>query len=275
MSCYLVIIVLMLVSRIAEFRDSGECVIGLHARATIPLLAFDLYLNCFLTGMFLYPLYSSKVVNPTLRRVARRTLIAATASLVTSAVNMLILTIMHGKQLGWVCLASCGADVTLNAVAVFWVTDNRNGGEQSIPPPPVGHPEVLGLSSKSIDPRHSRVVGMNTIAREMFDDHPRQPPSIAPFEYPPAPLEKVSFVATSPNAKNPKPEKKKRSFDILKRVGHAVSRNRVDEEDFDAQLSVQVTVTREYGLEDDGDQRVQQDDYGTSTVDTDIQDKKL
>ena len=30
---------------------------------------------------------------------------------------------MHGHQLGWVCLGSCGADVIVNAVVVYWVTE--------------------------------------------------------------------------------------------------------------------------------------------------------
>jgi hypothetical protein len=42
MACYGIVVVLMLVSRVVEFRETGECVIGLRNRATIPLLAFDL-----------------------------------------------------------------------------------------------------------------------------------------------------------------------------------------------------------------------------------------
>ena len=37
---------------------------------------------------------------------------------------MVVLTIMHGQQLGWVCLGSCGADVTINALALFFVTNS-------------------------------------------------------------------------------------------------------------------------------------------------------
>ncbi|KAG8910895.1 hypothetical protein FRC00_007382 [Tulasnella sp. 408] len=32
---------------------------------------------------------------------------------------------MHGKQLGWVCLASCGADVTINAMVIAWVSGGQ------------------------------------------------------------------------------------------------------------------------------------------------------
>ncbi|QRV82434.1 transmembrane protein [Ceratobasidium sp. AG-Ba] len=54
--------------------------------------------------------------------MAMRTLVAAGAALTTSTINIAVLTIMHGQQLGWVCLGSCGTDVTMNALAVFWVT---------------------------------------------------------------------------------------------------------------------------------------------------------
>lgn len=35
---------------------------------------------------------------------------------------MTILTIVHGQELGWVCLASCGTDVVVNAMVLFWLT---------------------------------------------------------------------------------------------------------------------------------------------------------
>jgi hypothetical protein len=41
---------------------------------------------------------------------------AAIVALVTSAINVCVLTALHGQELGWVCLASCGADVAVNAM---------------------------------------------------------------------------------------------------------------------------------------------------------------
>lgn len=64
-----------------------------------------------LTVLFLWPLARSNIVNPVVKRVAIRTLLASTVALVTSAAHMLILTLLHGHELGWVCLGSCGADV--------------------------------------------------------------------------------------------------------------------------------------------------------------------
>jgi hypothetical protein len=47
---------------------------------------------------------------------------AAAVALGTSVVNILILTLLHGRQLGWVCLASCGFDVTVNAMVIFSIS---------------------------------------------------------------------------------------------------------------------------------------------------------
>ncbi|KAG8733391.1 hypothetical protein FRC11_006582, partial [Ceratobasidium sp. 423] len=125
--CLLVVIpfcgvpILMVVGRIAFFREDMTCVIGLKPFSSLTLLVYDLCMNIFLNAMFLWPLLRSKLINPRLRAVARRTLVAAVAALATSIINIAILTAMK-HQLGWVCLGSCGTDVTLNAVVIFWVT---------------------------------------------------------------------------------------------------------------------------------------------------------
>ncbi|KAF8610589.1 hypothetical protein BDV93DRAFT_517688 [Ceratobasidium sp. AG-I] len=124
---YAMIVILMLIGRIALLRSDGACVIGLKRLASLSLLIYDLYINVFLTAMFIWPLARSKLINPRLRSVASRTLIAAFAALTTSTVNIAILTVMHGQQLGWVCLGSCGTDVTLNAIVLFWVTSPTPG----------------------------------------------------------------------------------------------------------------------------------------------------
>ncbi|KAH7340965.1 hypothetical protein B0J17DRAFT_766877 [Rhizoctonia solani] len=113
--------ILMVVGRIASFRNDMTCVIGLKPFSSLTLLVYDLCMNVFLNAMFLWPLLRSKLINPRLRAVARRTLVAAVAALATSIINIAILTAMK-EQLGWVCLGSCGTDVTLNAIVIFWVT---------------------------------------------------------------------------------------------------------------------------------------------------------
>ena len=70
------------------------------------------FVTAFLTGMFLWPVMRNAFQNNRARRLAVRTLWAALIALTTSCVNILVLTLMHGRQLGWVCLASCGTDVS-------------------------------------------------------------------------------------------------------------------------------------------------------------------
>jgi hypothetical protein len=41
---------------------------------------------------------------------------AAVVSLVTSAINICVLTVLHGQEPGWICLASCAADVAVNSM---------------------------------------------------------------------------------------------------------------------------------------------------------------
>jgi hypothetical protein len=56
---------------------------------------------------------------------------AAAVALTTSVINILILTLLDGKQLGWVCLASCGVDVTVNAVVIFAVSHRNDGSSHT------------------------------------------------------------------------------------------------------------------------------------------------
>ncbi|KAJ7472560.1 hypothetical protein FB451DRAFT_1249967 [Mycena latifolia] len=120
---YFAIILIMFFGRIEQFRQGdGACVLGLKPTASLPLLAYDLYINILLTTLFLWPLMRSAHSSAQLRRVAIRTLFASGVALTTSTVNITVLTIMKGRELGWVCLASCGLDVIFNAAALFWVT---------------------------------------------------------------------------------------------------------------------------------------------------------
>lgn len=174
---YAVVLVLMLIGRIAYLRDDGACVIGLKRLASLTLLVYDLYINIFLTGLFIWPLARSKLINPRLKSVAIRTLVAAGAALTTSTLNIAILTIMDGRQLGWVCLGSCGTDVTVNAVVLFWVTapTSNNMVSHSGPHPtangPVNEASMLasaharGLASPGPGRRGSTALVMSNAPR--------------------------------------------------------------------------------------------------------------
>jgi hypothetical protein len=47
-----------------------------------------------------------------------------------SVTNLTILTILHGKELAWICLASCSTDVVVNALVLFWLTRSRHDSEE-------------------------------------------------------------------------------------------------------------------------------------------------
>ncbi|KAI0329683.1 hypothetical protein GY45DRAFT_1304273 [Cubamyces sp. BRFM 1775] len=131
---YMGVAIFLILGRISYFRDDGSCVIGLTRPASLTLLIYDLFVNVFLTSLFVWPLLNRKFNTPRIRRVAIRTLWAAAVALTTSCINILVLTIMHGKQLGWVCLASCGTDVVINAGVLCWVTSgqsSQSGGSSS------------------------------------------------------------------------------------------------------------------------------------------------
>ncbi|KAJ7617245.1 hypothetical protein FB45DRAFT_1063748 [Roridomyces roridus] len=124
---YGAIVGLMAIGGIAELSPTdGLCVIGLKPTASIPLLSYDLYINILLTSLFLWPLFRSQHSTARLRRVAARTLIASAVALTTSTINMTVLTVLHGRELGWICLASCGTDVVFNAAALFWLTSGTS-----------------------------------------------------------------------------------------------------------------------------------------------------
>ncbi|KAJ6517538.1 hypothetical protein C8R47DRAFT_256166 [Mycena vitilis] len=120
---YTAVIVLLIIGRIGEFRPGdGACLIGVERSASIAVLTYDLFINVLLTSLFLWPLLRSKHSTARLRRMATRTLVASGAALTTSTINITILTVMRGRQLGWLCLSSCSLDMIFNAAALFWVT---------------------------------------------------------------------------------------------------------------------------------------------------------
>ncbi|KAH8108734.1 hypothetical protein DFH11DRAFT_1070892 [Phellopilus nigrolimitatus] len=119
---FLAIFVLLFIYRYSHLRKDGVCMIGIDKFASIPLLIYDLLMNVFLTSMFIWSLYREQNISVRLRCLARRTAFASTVALVTSGVNIFLLLMLKGRQLGWVCLGSCATDVTVNALVVFWVT---------------------------------------------------------------------------------------------------------------------------------------------------------
>ncbi|KAF9392234.1 hypothetical protein CPB97_003197 [Podila verticillata] len=133
---YTVILVLMILNRVAVLNEKDECVIGLKPLASIVLILYDIFVSCWLTVLFIRPLMSTTSVlqGPSkgkLRQVARRTLIGSIIALVLSSGNVFTLVYYRGYEDSVVCLLSCTLDVTLNAVAVHWVTSRARGSHPS------------------------------------------------------------------------------------------------------------------------------------------------
>ncbi|PPQ69194.1 hypothetical protein CVT25_006972 [Psilocybe cyanescens] len=130
-SLYCIVMTLMLGGPIHETKENGACVIGLKPRASIPVLVYDLYINLFLTFMFIYPLVGSKVKSHVIRRLAVRTGVAAIVALSTSTINIAVLIRLDGRELGWVNLSICSVDIIVNATAIFWVSGSKAHQQQS------------------------------------------------------------------------------------------------------------------------------------------------
>ncbi|EMD37287.1 hypothetical protein CERSUDRAFT_50496 [Gelatoporia subvermispora B] len=133
---YGLVAISLMIGAIALLRPDGACVIGLKRGPSITLLVYDLTINILFTALFLWPIYRARFRNARIRRVAVRTTWAAAVALTTSCVNILILTLMNGKQLGWICLTSCGTDVLINAAVLFWVTSGKGSTTNGRPRPP-------------------------------------------------------------------------------------------------------------------------------------------
>lgn len=126
---WLVVFVAMAVGRVSYIRDDdGACVIGEKRFATIPMLVVDALVNIYLTLAFSIPIWKTDLTRA--RTLAIKSSIAAFAALMTSAANIMILTLLHGHQLSFVCLLSCGLDVTLNSTILFLIT-----ARDSVTPP--------------------------------------------------------------------------------------------------------------------------------------------
>ncbi|THV45406.1 hypothetical protein BGAL_0493g00070 [Botrytis galanthina] len=115
-------------SRFANY-ENGECRIGMKQVAMIPLIAFDILVNVYLTFLFLVPLqglYSYKNnPNSQTRTVAIRTFIGSCCALTSSVVNLTLLLVLNGEP-GWICLMCCNLDILFSVLVLHWITSKDN-----------------------------------------------------------------------------------------------------------------------------------------------------
>ncbi|CED83895.1 hypothetical protein [Phaffia rhodozyma] len=125
---YLIIVIMMIIGRISTIDpETMVCHIGLETYASLSLLIYDLFLNVFLTSLFVWPLLKSKFVNPKIRAVAMRTCGSCGLDDVYDKH-----TSSHSDAWAAVrmVLSSCGGDVTINALVLFYVTMSPGQGRR-------------------------------------------------------------------------------------------------------------------------------------------------
>ncbi|KAK7031093.1 hypothetical protein VNI00_013697 [Paramarasmius palmivorus] len=116
------LLVAFLLGHDSHIGDNSMCILSYTRFLWLSLVAYDVLQTCFLTVMFLWPLYRSRVISPILRDVAKRTWIGALAGLTVGGVNTIILASQGGTESTWVCMNICVIDSTLNALILCWVS---------------------------------------------------------------------------------------------------------------------------------------------------------
>ncbi|TLD23874.1 hypothetical protein PspLS_06477 [Pyricularia sp. CBS 133598] len=151
MGIYIIIVILNFTFRITDY-DGGMCVIGMKQPVMIPLIAFDAFVNVYLTLLFLVPLlklYSVKLTfarpmtiqlhsvsmprtppNVRLQKLAMRTFIGSCCTLVSSVTNLTVLMVLNG-EVSWLCLMCCNSDILFSAIVIQWVTANDHAASRN------------------------------------------------------------------------------------------------------------------------------------------------
>ncbi|THY48689.1 hypothetical protein D6C99_05383 [Aureobasidium pullulans] len=112
-------------SRISYMNKEGVCIIGMQRNALVPTIVFDVFLNVWLTTLFLRPLrdcYSYKQQSSSrLRNVVVRTFVGSCATLALSITNLTVIAILDGEP-GYICLCLCNLDILCTTLILHWVS---------------------------------------------------------------------------------------------------------------------------------------------------------
>lgn len=72
--------------------------------------------------LFVVPLWRGEFSSASKRRVAIKSLLATLVAIGCSLANWLAFTIVHGRELSFVCLTSCNLDIVASAFCLFLVS---------------------------------------------------------------------------------------------------------------------------------------------------------
>ncbi|KAL5634510.1 hypothetical protein ACGC1H_002533 [Rhizoctonia solani] len=110
----------LLIPQATHYVYSGYCIIGISHPSSIFLIAYDIFINLFLTGMFVVPLVRARIRSAWLRTVAIRSIIATLIALLTTSVNCAVAYVLDGREAIWICLGGCAVDIAIGSVALYW-----------------------------------------------------------------------------------------------------------------------------------------------------------
>ncbi|KAG4438874.1 hypothetical protein IFR05_005663 [Cadophora sp. M221] len=183
---YLVVIALNFYFRFADY-EKDSCRIGMKRVAMIPLIAFDILVNVYLTSLFLIPLrslYSYRTSRSSqTRTVALRTFIGSCCTLTSSVVNLTVVMVLKGEP-GWICLMCCNIDILFSVLVLHWITSKDNASTLSqspnfrptsdptspvrlVPRPPISDMEAYHMGLRDL----SRKSGVTTmVTAKDYDD---------------------------------------------------------------------------------------------------------
>jgi hypothetical protein len=116
------VIVLTFVFRVGYISETGVCIIGIRRLITIPLTAYEMGINIYLTLLFLLPLrdithFKNRLgtANARLRKMTRRCVIGAFVTCLSTGANLTAVSILEGEE-AWICLLCCNLDRSLRPI---------------------------------------------------------------------------------------------------------------------------------------------------------------
>ncbi|CAH0042504.1 unnamed protein product [Clonostachys rhizophaga] len=130
-----------MIRRIGYLRDDGMCIIGMERAVLIPLVIFEVIVNLYLTTTFLVPIRNlhSYDHNPRLKKMVIRTFVGSLATLTSTVVNIVMMTVLNGEP-AWMCFMICNTDILFTTLVLHWVTVSDSvGTSQNESPRTPGH----------------------------------------------------------------------------------------------------------------------------------------
>ncbi|KAH7048431.1 hypothetical protein B0J12DRAFT_666031 [Macrophomina phaseolina] len=133
---YLGVVILSFIWRIGYINTDGTCIIGIGRQALIPVVAFDIIVNAYLTALFIAPirrLYSYKSKSRArayLHSIAWRSFTGSCCTLLATIANGVTMMVLNGEP-GWLCFVSCNADVLFAVLVLHWVSKSDHNQESS------------------------------------------------------------------------------------------------------------------------------------------------